>query len=479
MIFSSATFLIFFVAVLLIYLAARTIQQRATLLLIASIIFYASWKPSYLVLLGASLGINYVILTALLARRSRVLLVGGVVLNLLTLAACKYLRFAVESSLSISHYFGLSPEAHAPTWMNWALPLGISFYTFHMLSAIIDVYRGVWAKPVSFSRWCLYVTFFPHLIAGPILRPGQLIDQLGDLKPIQATEFRLGAAIFCAGLVKKVLFADNLAPIVDKLYAFPGALDFSTAWLGTIAFAFQIYFDFAGYSEMAIGLARIFGVVLPRNFIYPYISRSPSEFWRRWHVTLSQWLRDYLFIPLGGSRGTTGQTSANLMTTMLLGGLWHGANWTFVVWGGLHGLYLLGARLIDQGLTRLGIDKKSPVWPYMSILGAPITFALVCVAWVFFRATDFTQAWSICRSMLGFGLSQSNGPTVRSYELVIIGVSGLLILVEPLLVKVIATRGIDQWWRVPFPVRGIAYAMLVLVLVVLGGQTAKFIYFDF
>src|SRR5208282_3350268 len=166
----------------------------------ASIIFYASWKPSYLLLLGASLAINYLILTALLARRSRLLLVSGVVVNLLTLGACKYLRFTVESTLSISRYLGLTTEVHAPTWMNWALPLRISFYTFHMLSAIIDVYRGVWAKPVSFARWCLYVTFFPHLIAGPILRPGQLIDQLGDLKPVEATGFRLGTAIFCAGL---------------------------------------------------------------------------------------------------------------------------------------------------------------------------------------------------------------------------------------------------------------------------------------
>jgi alginate O-acetyltransferase complex protein AlgI len=479
MIFSSATFLAFFVAVLMLYLVTRSIQQRATLLLVASIIFYASWKPSYLLLLGASLAINYLIFRALLARRSRLLLMSGIVVNLLTLGACKYLRFAVESTLSISRYLGMATETHAPTWMNWALPLGISFYTFHMLSALIDVYRGVWAKPVTFARWCLYVTFFPHLIAGPILRPGQLIDQLGDLKPVEATGFRLGVAIFIAGLIKKVLFADNLAPIVDKLYAFPGTLDFTTAWLATLAFAFQIYFDFSGYSEMAIGLARIFGVTLPRNFIYPYISRSPREFWRRWHITLSLWLRDYLYIPLGGSKGSTARTYSNLITTMLLGGLWHGANWTFVVWGGLHGLYLLGARLFDQAWALMRISDRSPVRRSASILGAPLTFILVCFAWVFFRAADFGQAWSICGSMVGLGHPQTNGPPVRTYEIAVITVSALLVVVEPMLVKMVAVRGIGQWWRVPFPVRGIAYAALVLILVVLGGQTMKFIYFDF
>lgn len=479
MIFSSATFLAFFVAVLLLYVAARTIQQRATLLLVASIIFYASWKPSYLFLLGASLGINYVIFKALLKHRSRMLLVTGIAVNLLTLGACKYLHFLVESTLAIGHYLGITASAHAPSWLNWALPLGISFYTFHMLSAIIDVYRGVWAKSVTFSRWCLYVTFFPHLIAGPILRPGQLIDQLGDLKRVEAAGFRLGATIFVAGLIKKVLFADNLALIVDKLYAYHGTLGFATAWLATLAFAFQIYFDFSGYSEMAIGLARIFGVSLPRNFIYPYISRSPNEFWRRWHVTLSQWLRDYLYIPLGGSRGTAGRTYVNLMTTMLLGGLWHGANWTFVLWGGLHGLYLLGARFIDNRFEAMGIGTQSPIRRLAALLGLPATFTLVCFAWVFFRANGFAQALLISGSMLGMGHADPSQPTLRVYEIAIIALSATLVFLEPALVKLAEAKGIGQWWRVPFPLRGIAYAALVLILVVFGGQTMKFIYFDF
>ena len=243
----------------------------------------------------------------------------GVVLNLLVLGTVKYLALIIETAFAACGLVGIDVPSSAPEWVHWALPLGISFYTFHMLSALIDVYRGTWAKPVTFPRWCLYVTFFPHLIAGPILRPGQLIDQLGELSPIRADNIKLGGTIFVAGLIKKIIFADNLAPIADIAYSDPGHLDAASAWIGTLAFTFQIYFDFSGYSEMAIGLARLFGVVLPRNFIYPYISRNPTEFWRRWHVTLSTWLRDYLYISLGGNRKGTIRTFSNLMTTSAIG----------------------------------------------------------------------------------------------------------------------------------------------------------------
>ncbi len=417
MIFSSASFLCFLAALLIIYPAARSKTQRATVLLVASILFYASWKPVYLILLGASLAVNYVIYNALLARRSRALLTLGITLNLLVLGVVKYLALFVESALWTLARLDLATTATPPAWLSWALPLGISFYTFHMLSALIDVYRGVWAKPVSFKAWCLYVTFFPHLIAGPILRPGQLIDQLGDLTPLNAKDLRLGGLIFAAGLAKKVLLADNLAPIADKLYAVPAQLDFATAWIGTLAFAFQIYFDFSGYSEMAIGLARMFGVTLPRNFLYPYISRNPTEFWRRWHITLSLWLRDYLYISLGGSRGSRWETYRNLMITMLLGGLWHGANWTFVFWGALHGLYLVGWRLLNQAFDRFGVGASSGMSRTLSALGLPFTFVLVCFTWVFFRAPTFDVAWTVSAKMLGSEPDARNvapGPSLRT-----------------------------------------------------------------
>src|SRR5574337_1600178 len=258
-IFSSASFFVFLLATLAAFAAARTTAQRAGLMLAASLVFYSSWKPAYLPLLLGSLSVNYVLYLRLLQSRSRTVLVAAVTLNLVFLGAAKYLAFVTETLFTLAGLAGLRAPAAAPAWMHWALPLGISFYTFHMLSAMFDAYRGVWAKHVSFARWCLYVTFFPHLIAGPILRPGQLIDQLGELAPIQAENCRLGGTIFVAGLLKKTLFADNLASIADAAYNHAGALDSAAAWIGTLAFAFQIYFDFSGYSEMAIGLARIFG----------------------------------------------------------------------------------------------------------------------------------------------------------------------------------------------------------------------------
>jgi D-alanyl-lipoteichoic acid acyltransferase DltB (MBOAT superfamily) len=444
----------------------------------ASLVFYASWRPAYLLLLCASLAVNYRLYSALQVTRSRQLLVLGVVLNLALLGVAKYLAFLVETAFALAGLAGLAAPRAAPEWMHWVLPLGISFYTFHMLSAMFDACSGVWSKPVSFARWCLYVTFFPHLIAGPILRPGQLIDQLGELQPLEAANFKLGGAIFVGGLVKKAIFADNLAPIADAAYGNPLALGPAAAWIGTLAFAFQIYFDFSGYSEMAIGLARLFGVHLPRNFLYPYLARNPSDFWRRWHITLSAWLRDYLYIALGGNRGSTGRTYLNLMLTMLLGGLWHGASWTFVVWGGLHGAYLVGHRLLTAGLARSRLAQGIKAQKMLSNFGVPLTFLLVLVTWVFFRAATFGDAWSVLAAMIGLQ-DPTSALTFRRYEMLIVATAAVLALAEPAIVAAFERRGIGFWWRMPYPLRGVAYAVLTLLIVAFGGATQKFIYFDF
>lgn len=479
MIFSSASFFVFLLVTLAIYAGASTQRQRAGVLLAASLIFYASWKPAYLLLLMASLGINYQLFQRMLRRRSRALLVAAVALNLAFLGVAKYLAFATSSALALAMWIGLEARSSPPSWMVWALPLGISFYTFHMLSAMFDLHRGVWAKPVSFPRWCLYVTFFPHLIAGPILRPGQLIDQLGDLAPLRVENFRLGGAIFVGGLVKKVLLADNLAPIADAAFSSPSTLDAAAAWTGSLAFAFQIYFDFSGYSEMAIGLALLFGVALPRNFLYPYLSRSPSEFWRRWHITLSQWLRDYLYIALGGNRMGVARTYVNLAITMLLGGLWHGAAWTFVAWGALHGAYLVGQRLMESVLMALRVQSGGAADRALSAAGIPLTFLLVHVAWVFFRAPDFGNAWTMLTAMSGVLEPASGTMSFRRYEVALVAAAAVLALVEPRVVGYFERRGVDDWWRVPFVLRGVAYAGLVLTIIAFGGATQKFIYFDF
>lgn len=478
MIFSSAPFLVFFEAVVGVYFLAKTGEQRASVLLAASILFYGSWKPAYLILLAISVTANWLVYRQMLARRSRSLLVIVIAANLLVLGCFKYLALIIESSLWIMREFGGDVVVSRPSWIDWVLPLGISFYTFHMLSAMIDVYRGECTKKIHFRHWCLFVTFFPQLIAGPIVRVHELVSQLESLEPVRWVNFKLGAFIFAGGLIKKALFADNLAPIVDELYSQPERLDLLGAWLATLAFGMEIYLDFSGYSEMALGLAKMFGIELPLNFRFPYLSRSPTEFWRRWHMTLSRWLRDYLYISLGGNRLGCFYTYRNLFLTMLLGGLWHGANWTFVFWGFLQGVYLMGDRLVSGVSQRFRLCEFE-VWRLLApLLGWIITFSLIHISWVFFRAPSFADAWRVCEALSGFSIAANPVP-LRTYEILGVFLTGLLVLLEPVVVDKFRQFGIQWWWRVPFLLRGVAYATLVLAVVVFGGPTQKFIYFDF
>ena len=477
MVFSSPTFLLFFAVLLLFYAGARSYRERAAVILAGSLIFYASWKPVYLVLLTGSVSLNYLIYSVLSATRSKKLLVLGLVLNLGFLGVVKYLGMALESLWGLGVWLDMPLVNAPPAWIDWALPLGISFYTFHMLSVMIDVYRGEWTHRISFRAWWLYVTFFPHMIAGPILRASELVEQLEELQPLKAEDLKLGALIFMAGLIKKVLFADNLAPLADELFSRPEALDFYTAWLAATAFGLQIYFDFSGYSEMAIGLALMFGVALPRNFLHPYTSRSVREFWQRWHITLSRWLRDYLYISLGGNRRGMARNLANLMVTMLLGGLWHGAAWTFVFWGFLHGGYLVLHRLLLELYARMGVMAGSLAARSLSWLGWPVTLALVWITWVFFRAPTFQDAWTITAAMLGLG--EAAGTTmVRTYVQILVWGSLLLTLLEPRIEQALKA-GLGRWGQLHFTLRGTAYAGLALAVIFFGGSSQKFIYFDF
>ena len=480
MIFSSFSFILFFLALLTIYARLNSVEQRAGLLLAGSILFYASWEPIYLLLLGSSLLINHRLYLHILERRSRSFLILGIVINLAVLGAFKYLGLLFETGSWVAHLFDHSVMVDRPQWANWVLPLGISFFTFQMLSALIDAYRGEWKRAVGFREWCLYVTFFPQLIAGPIVRAHQLFDQLEGLQPLSRANLQVGSVIFVGGLIKKSVFADNLAPIVDRLYSHPEKLDFTLSWLATTAFGMQIYLDFSGYSEMALGLAWMLGIKLPRNFLYPYISRNFSEFWTRWHITLSCWLRDYLYIPLGGSRCSLSHTYFNLMITMLLGGLWHGAGWTFVFWGFLHGSYLVVYHALSRLYSAWGLVREQGVGRILSLLGWPLTFTLTSFTWVFFRAPSFDQAWTTSGAMLGLVHPVGALAGVRTYEMVmILGTFGL-VLMEPLIVGWFQKKGVDWWWvRVPFTVRGFAYAGVTLFIVIMGGHTQKFIYFDF
>lgn len=399
MLFHSVPFLFGFLPLALAgFVLATRAQERlpaVAWLTAASLFFYAWWNVSHLALLVASVAGNYAYAQVLARHRERAFVVTGVALNLLVLGWFKYFNFFIDSAALL---LGIAP-AHLAI----ALPLGISFFTFQQIAYLVDVYHGHPPAP-NFLYYVLFVAFFPHLIAGPILHHADVIPQFQ--KPsvfrIQPQNLAVGSTIFAIGLYKKVVFADGISVYAETVFnaAVDSPPDFFTAWSGVLAYTMQIYFDFSGYSDMAIGLARLFGVRLPLNFHSPYKAVNIIDFWRRWHMTLSRFLRDYLYIPLGGNRRGGFRRYINLMITMLLGGLWHGAGWTFVIWGGLHGCYLVVNHLWRRARHSMGSERASPTaagtW-----LARFLTFGAVVVAWVFFRAADVATAWTMLSSLAG------------------------------------------------------------------------------
>ena len=354
----------------------------------ASLFFYAWWELRYLPLLLASISVNYAsgraIATSTEPVRKR-LLVLALALNLGLLAYYKYANFFIDS-------------VNAAGGLHWAdlqilLPIGISFFTFTQIAFLVDCYRGE-VREYRFIHYVLFVSYFPHLIAGPVLHHRDMMPQFSDptnSRP-HAANFAIGLSIFVVGLAKKVLIADNLSPLAIPIFAAGAEPTLIEAWIGVLAYTFQLYFDFSGYSDMAIGLSRLFGVKLPLNFNSPYKAANIADFWRRWHMTLSRFLRDYLYITLGGSRRGAVLRYRNLMLTMLLGGLWHGAGWTFIIWGGLHGLYLV----LQQAWRHLFSAAKAGRW-----WSGLLTFFAVMLAWIFFRAPDVATAWDILGALFG------------------------------------------------------------------------------
>jgi D-alanyl-lipoteichoic acid acyltransferase DltB (MBOAT superfamily) len=401
--FNSYAFLFGFLPVTLLgyFLLARIRTSLAAgWLALASLFFYGYWDFHYVPLLLASIAFNYLI-GARINRAAGTPLAGrllalGVVVNLALLGYFKYADFFLQSVASVA---GEHVQA-----LGIILPLGISFYTFTQIAYLADARAGK-AKEYNFTNYVLFVTYFPHLIAGPILHHKEMMPQFADPETyrLRASNFAVGSAIFVIGLAKKVLIADNLAPCANDLFRAPSDPSLFVAWGGVLAYTFQLYFDFSGYSDMAIGLSRMFGVQLPLNFNSPYKATSISDFWRRWHMTLSRFLRDYLYIALGGNRKGPTRRYANLMITMLLGGLWHGAGWTYVVWGGLHGLYLVINHAWQAFRAKLSSARPGRL---ETLLGSALTFLAVIMAWVFFRATDFHDAINIVHGMVGsFGVA--------------------------------------------------------------------------
>ena len=399
MIFNSLTFVVFFAVVLAAHNARFfSWHQKKINLMIFSYLFYAAWNPPFVILLWVSTVVDWwaaqwMVRSKRQATRKAWMIIS-VVVNLGMLAYFKYGEFLLQNFVTFAATMGITYRP--PEW-DIVLPVGISFYTFATLSYTLDVYLKR-AKPAKhFLDYALFVTFFPHLVAGPIMRPTELVPQFTHERRATAHQLHFGLALIILGLFQKVVLADGfLGPVVEKVYdAREGAPMMLDAWVATLAFSGQIFCDFAGYSTTAIGVALCLGFAMPDNFRFPYAAVGFSDFWRRWHISLSSWLRDYLYIPLGGNRHGPARTYGALMGTMLLGGLWHGAAWTFVVWGGLHGLYLAAERWLKQRLT-----SWSPGPAAIFALGI-LTYILVNITWVFFRAKDFTVASNMLTSMAG------------------------------------------------------------------------------
>lgn len=463
--FQSYEFWVFFAVTALSFYATRG-RVRWLVALIASYYFYARWNGWYVLFLWLLTGSDYgigILLERVGERYRKLTLSAGIAANLLFLGSFKYANFA---SGTVAALVGMRYD---PWLVALFVPIGISFHTFQSMSYLIDVYRGKMRAVRDPLGYALYLAFFPQLLAGPIVRAQLFFGELTGWRRPNGTDVLYGGARIAFGLVKKICIADQFAPISDAYFGAVAAHGGSLAALGAIfAFSMQIYFDFSGYSDIAIGCARLFGFVFPENFAQPYLALSVTDFWHRWHVTLSTWLRDYLYVSLGGNRGGLAATLRNLMLTMLLGGLWHGAQWTFVAWGALHGIFLCIERIAGIGRAN---DRPEPLARYGR---AALTFGAVSLAWVLFRAPGFAAAASVYREVVAggwHGWALEGWPAVLAAALVAFA---LLRLGWP------AAR-LPRWSRTPVAVQSAAIAALLVTLELFSwpGAPATFIYFKF
>lgn len=497
MLFNSYTFIVFFIVMLVLHNLPFPWKVKKINLLIASYIFYAAWNPPFILLLWLSTVVDYFVGRALFTEenkyRKKLLLVISLIGNLGMLCFFKYGGFFLQNFVTLVNSIGIN---YHPAKPNIILPAGISFYTFTTLCYTIDMYKRKSEPVKSLLDFSLFVTFFPHLVAGPIVRPPQLVPQFETPRTASQKQMMQGLLLLTLGLFMKVVLADSmLSSSADSVFTFKAALSPLDAWMGVLAFSGQIFFDFAGYSSCAIGVASCLGFVLPENFLYPYAAVGFSDFWRRWHITLSAWLRDYLYIPLGGNRKGKVRTYVNLMITMLLGGLWHGASWTFVVWGALHGLYLCIEKLIqDMRIRRTPIQEPlkihlkeaavlqgvtaprflNKVWSPNFFL-ALLTYFLINVTWVFFRAPDFTSAGRLLSSMFGH---VTNGAVLLT-TLAIIKISVITVLLVTTHWFMRNNRVLNVANRMPWWLLGIVWSAMLILLILSQESSSSFIYFQF
>jgi alginate O-acetyltransferase complex protein AlgI len=472
MLFPTATFAIFFLIVLpLSWLAMPKVHRWRPFIIVASYVFYAWWDWRFVLLLAGCTVWNQVmalrIYRSQAAARRKALLWLALAGNLAVLGYFKYYDFFVSSSDNLLSLVGLE----APVGLrSIVLPVGISFFTFMAISYVVDTYRGE-LVPTTFEKFAVYLSFFPHLVAGPIVRPGELIPQLDAPRDPRRVDTSRAFYLIATGLFKKVVIANYLAAnIVDEVFGAPGQHSSLEILIAIYAYAVQIYADFSGYTDIAIGIALLLGFRFPQNFNSPYAARSLQDFWRRWHMTLSRWLRDYVYIPLGGSRRGSVITYRNLMLTMLIGGLWHGAGWTFVVWGSIHGtgIALERWRRERPGYTA-PLDTRR-----RRALERLVTFQIVCIAWVFFRADTFQTAWDMLTGLFtGWG---SPSPLVTSGVLLAITVG----IGSQYLPAWFPYAVMERFGRLPVAGQALVLALALTLTNALGPEgVAPFIYFRF
>ncbi|MBC6982113.1 MBOAT family protein [Caulobacter sp. 17J80-11] len=490
MLFTSPAFLFLYLPIVFagFFLIGRWSRAAAAgFLALASLVFYGAWDWRFVPLLLGSIAFNWLVGSGI-ARlretdraRAKALLVFGVVADLAVLGFYKYADFFIGNVNAVS--------GGALPLLKLVLPLGVSFFTFTQIAFLVDAFAGK-AREYSPVHYGLFVTYFPHLIAGPILHHGEMMPQFRREATyrISLDNVTVGALFFVIGLFKKVVLADAVSAYADPVFDAHGAVGFADAWTGALAYTLQLYFDFSGYCDMAVGLSKAFNIDLPFNFASPYKSGSIVEFWRRWHMTLSRFLRDYVYIPLGGNRKGPALRSLNLLATMLIGGFWHGAGWTFVVWGGLHGLYLLIAHAFRSLIGARGREvlDRAPVWKLFAGL---LTFLAVVVAWVFFRAADLGTAWTLVQSMF-------NPAAVGAPELFVDGrgpwlIAALLAVVwlAPNSQQLVLEKLPRLWPAAAAPLRrfqasffalgAVSAAVVFLAIVNVSKHVSAFIYFNF
>jgi alginate O-acetyltransferase complex protein AlgI len=474
MIFNSLAFAIFLPVVLALYYFLP-LKGQNRMLLVASLFFYAWWDWRFLGLLALTILIDFYASHAVYRATNHKVkkrwMLLSICSNVLVLMIFKYSNFFVQSFASVLSKFGF--EVHTPI-LQLVLPIGISFYTFMSMAYVIDVYRGQLKPTTHLFDFALFVCYFPHLVAGPILRAPQLLPQLTHERRIKLEQIRDGIALILIGYVRKVVIADIISPMVAEAFSRMDSLGSGDLILRMYLFAIQLYGDFAGYSDIARGVSKLFGIELNLNFATPYLSQNITEFWRRWHISLSSWLRDYIYIPLGGNRKGKLRTYLNNFLTMLIGGLWHGANWTYVVWGGLNGIYLaIHKAYLDVTGKPAKPSNESIKWTLVTPFKVFFTFTLAAFAFIIFRSPNFPSAWHYISKMFSFqgGITQVG--------------SSVFILPFVLLALVIDLTQYTGWGerfvaRTPLWQRAIIFGTLFAVVLIAGADNSQpFIYYQF